>query len=305
MELSAVGERVFAAGAKAKATAKTYECRREMPRGIRVSYPVPEPMITPRAREGLRPIVPTIFPPSTVNRGESVRVRPPEPERRPRPAPPPSFMAEEFVNIPKKRGPKPKLRLRFNIEPDSCPTEEPAKRSRLEEQQAPCGLSKMSRHCHHKGEMSERSVIQLTRRFQEGTSIVPKSNDAQRLVGTVSHPGTHSHDGRLVHKARLDHQSRMTLECVGGMSIPHPKLKHVSKNHFCGASDSSSSMQQSRPIVVAKSHASRSSGEQSAESWRPRLDNVEKVVVTDVTTNFLTVTIKESSTDKGFFKDKS
>ncbi|XP_045080878.1 chromobox protein homolog 8-like [Coregonus clupeaformis] len=50
--------------------------------------------------------------------------------------------------------------------------------------------------------------------------------------------------------------------------------------------------------------ASRSSGEQSAVSWRPRLDNVEKVVVTDVTTNFLTVTIKESSTDKGFFKDK-
>uniref|UniRef100_A0A673W3H8 Chromobox homolog 8a (Pc class homolog, Drosophila) n=1 Tax=Salmo trutta TaxID=8032 RepID=A0A673W3H8_SALTR len=48
----------------------------------------------------------------------------------------------------------------------------------------------------------------------------------------------------------------------------------------------------------------RSSGEQSAVSWRPRLDNVETVVVTDVTTNFLTVTIKESSTDKGFFKDK-
>uniref|UniRef100_A0A8C7QML5 Chromobox homolog 8a (Pc class homolog, Drosophila) n=1 Tax=Oncorhynchus mykiss TaxID=8022 RepID=A0A8C7QML5_ONCMY len=46
-----------------------------------------------------------------------------------------------------------------------------------------------------------------------------------------------------------------------------------------------------------------SSGEQSAVSWRPCLDNVENVVVTDVTTNFLTVTIKESSTDKGFFKD--
>ena len=38
--------------------------------------------------------------------------------------------------------------------------------------------------------------------------------------------------------------------------------------------------------------------------WRPCLGNLEKVVVTDVTTNFLTVTIKESSTDKGFFKDK-
>lgn len=265
-----------------------------MPRGIRVSYPVPMPMITPRAREGLRAVVPTIFPPSTVNRGESVRVRLPETERRPRPAPPHPFMAEEFVNIPKKRGPKPKLRLRFNMEPDSCPTEEPAKRSRLEEQQVPYGLSKMSRHCHHEGETSKRSVIQLTRRFQEGTSIVPKSNKAQ---------STHSHDGRLLHKARLDQQSRRTLECPGGMSVPHPKLKHVSNNHFYRASDSSSSMQQSRPIVVAKSPASRSSGEQSAVSWRPCLDNVENVVVTDVTTNFLTVTIKESSTDKGFFKD--
>lgn len=39
-------------------------------------------------------------------------------------------------------------------------------------------------------------------------------------------------------------------------------------------------------------------------TWRPSLCNVEKVMVTDVTTNFLTVTIKESSTSKGFFKEK-
>uniref|UniRef100_A0A3Q4HML3 Chromobox protein homolog 8-like n=1 Tax=Neolamprologus brichardi TaxID=32507 RepID=A0A3Q4HML3_NEOBR len=39
-------------------------------------------------------------------------------------------------------------------------------------------------------------------------------------------------------------------------------------------------------------------------TWRPSLGNVEKVLVTDVTANFLTVTIKESSTSKGFFKDK-
>uniref|UniRef100_A0AAR2J3A2 Chromo domain-containing protein n=1 Tax=Pygocentrus nattereri TaxID=42514 RepID=A0AAR2J3A2_PYGNA len=36
----------------------------------------------------------------------------------------------------------------------------------------------------------------------------------------------------------------------------------------------------------------------------PCFSSVEKVIVTDVTTNFLTVTIKESSTDEGFFKDK-
>uniref|UniRef100_A0A3B5M134 Chromo domain-containing protein n=1 Tax=Xiphophorus couchianus TaxID=32473 RepID=A0A3B5M134_9TELE len=43
---------------------------------------------------------------------------------------------------------------------------------------------------------------------------------------------------------------------------------------------------------------------QDQTAWRPCLSNVEKVLVTDVTANFLTVTIKESSTSKGFFKDK-
>uniref|UniRef100_A0A672M6A7 Chromobox protein homolog 8-like n=1 Tax=Sinocyclocheilus grahami TaxID=75366 RepID=A0A672M6A7_SINGR len=47
---------------------------------------------------------------------------------------------------------------------------------------------------------------------------------------------------------------------------------------------------------------SRTKGE--GDAWRPTFCNVEKVIVTDVTSNFLTVTIKESSTDKGFFKDK-
>uniref|UniRef100_A0AAY4AGR2 Chromo domain-containing protein n=1 Tax=Denticeps clupeoides TaxID=299321 RepID=A0AAY4AGR2_9TELE len=45
-------------------------------------------------------------------------------------------------------------------------------------------------------------------------------------------------------------------------------------------------------------------GEPDQDAWSPSLSNIEKVVVTDVTTNFLTVTIKESSTDQGFFKDK-
>uniref|UniRef100_A0A673MJE4 Chromobox protein homolog 8-like n=1 Tax=Sinocyclocheilus rhinocerous TaxID=307959 RepID=A0A673MJE4_9TELE len=46
------------------------------------------------------------------------------------------------------------------------------------------------------------------------------------------------------------------------------------------------------------------SGETSnCDSWLPCLKNMEKIVVTDVTSNSLTVTIKESSTDKGFFKE--
>uniref|UniRef100_A0A7N6B774 Chromo domain-containing protein n=1 Tax=Anabas testudineus TaxID=64144 RepID=A0A7N6B774_ANATE len=41
-----------------------------------------------------------------------------------------------------------------------------------------------------------------------------------------------------------------------------------------------------------------------ASSWTPSFTNVDSVTVTDVTMNFLTVTIKENSTDKGFFRDK-
>ncbi|KAL0993139.1 hypothetical protein UPYG_G00103730 [Umbra pygmaea] len=40
-----------------KAKAKSYECRRQMPRAIRVSYLVSEPFKTTRAREGLRTVV--------------------------------------------------------------------------------------------------------------------------------------------------------------------------------------------------------------------------------------------------------
>uniref|UniRef100_A0A8C5E026 Chromobox protein homolog 8-like n=1 Tax=Gouania willdenowi TaxID=441366 RepID=A0A8C5E026_GOUWI len=39
-------------------------------------------------------------------------------------------------------------------------------------------------------------------------------------------------------------------------------------------------------------------------AWSPRLMNVGSVTVTDVTMNLLTVTIRECTTDKGFFTEK-
>ncbi|XP_005430321.3 chromobox protein homolog 8 [Geospiza fortis] len=59
-----------------------------------------------------------------------------------------------------------------------------------------------------------------------------------------------------------------------------------------------------RPSLIARIPVSRILGDPEEESWSPSLNNLEKVVVTDVTSNFLTVTIKESSTDQGFFKEK-
>lgn len=59
-----------------------------------------------------------------------------------------------------------------------------------------------------------------------------------------------------------------------------------------------------RPSLIARIPVARILGDPEEESWSPSLSNLEKVVVTDVTSNFLTVTIKESSTDQGFFKEK-
>ncbi|XP_033944730.1 chromobox protein homolog 8a isoform X3 [Pseudochaenichthys georgianus] len=220
---------------KAKAKEKTYEFRREAPRAIQVSYPIPEPVITPRAREGLRTVVPTIFPPSAVNRGESVQIRPPEPERRPRPTPSAALTDLEGVRIPKKRGRKPKLHLHFNETVDGDLSAEPdTKRSRSLEEPVSHGFSNMSRHLLHHGEASDHSLMQLTR-------------------------------------SSAEHRKHQVKEC-------------------------------SQPAV--RSTENNDKATRPASCWTPRLTNLHTVTVTDVTMNLLTVTVRESSTEKGFFREK-
>ncbi|XP_017561322.1 chromobox protein homolog 8a [Pygocentrus nattereri] len=219
----------FLLKAKAKASAKNYEFRREMSREIRVSFPVAEPVVTPRAREGLRTVVPTIFPPSTVNRGESVRVRPPEPERKARPVQGPV----DFFNVPKKRGPKPKLR--FPVSAGGCASHESF--HRRADERFSLSHAKM-------GETSAYGLMQLTQQFRSGD----------------------------VHR-------------------------HLSRNSLYRSSDPADDDDALSPEPLDVE-------EEAGESWSPCLRNMEKVIVTDITSNSLTVTIKESSTDKGFFREK-
>ncbi|KAJ8283678.1 hypothetical protein COCON_G00025280 [Conger conger] len=276
--------KTFLLRAQAKAKAKTYEFRSEATRGIRVSFPNPEPVITPRAREGLRAVVPTIFPPSTVNRGESVRIRPADPVREHRPS-----------GGPKKRGPKPKLRFKDAL--NSGPVPEPAKRR--SEEQMTYGPVKLGKHAPPEGEKagSEMRVIKLARRHQEDPGYGQKQTRAVP-GGSIHH---YSLDRNMyMHRAGLDMQNARTKECPAAMSPPQPRLKHLSKNSVYRPE----SPPRDKPSLVAKIPVSRILGEPDEDSWSPCLSNVEKVVVTDVTTNFLTVTIKESSTDQGFFKDK-
>ncbi|XP_034566884.1 chromobox protein homolog 8a [Notolabrus celidotus] len=282
----------FLLKAKAKAKEKTYEFRAEAPRVIQVTYPIPEPVVTPRAREGLRTVVPTIFPPSAINRGESVLIRLPEPERRPRPTPT-SLTVQEPVRIPKKRGRKPKLHLHY----DEGESEEPdVKQSRPLEEPGSHSFSKLSRrldHHHHRGETSDHSLNQLTRRFQEETTITPKSSSEQRHAGL-------SYGCAFTPDVRTSEQKLHRTGGLTGMSVhPHKKLKYSTEQRRHQVRECCPPRDQ--PEVISSSHDPATS---PASSWTPSLTNLDTVTVTDVTMNFLTVTVRESSTDKGFFKGK-
>ncbi|XP_070703815.1 chromobox protein homolog 8a [Pempheris klunzingeri] len=284
----------FLLKAKAKAKEKTYEFRGEAPRGIQVSYPIPEPVITPRAREGLRTVVPTIFPPSAVNRGESVHVRPPEPERRPRPTPAAALTAQESARVPKKRGRKPKLHLHYDKDDGGSSAEPDTKRTRLLE------LPKTPRRLHHHGETSDHSLMQLTKRFQEKTTITPKSSSEQRHAGGAGMTYSCSFSPDV----RKSDQGGHRTSCVSRMSIPQPrKMKHAAEHRRHQAEECRLSREQAA-VISTRSESIHDSPTRPSSSWTPSFTNVDSVTVTDVTMNLLTVTIRESSTDKGFFREK-
>ncbi|XP_029538074.1 chromobox protein homolog 8-like [Oncorhynchus nerka] len=294
--------KTFLLKAQAKAKAKSYEFRSDAVRGIRVTYPTPEPVITPRAREGLRAVVPTIFPPSTVNRGESVRVRPPEPvreHRQPVLQRPPG--PDGFVIVPKKRGPKPKLRFKDNPFNATSAATEPHKRRA--EEQATYGPFKLAKLGLSDGEErgSEMRGIKLAHRHQVELGGYPHKQ--MRPVASGSTQQHYGPDRGLLHSHRIgsDSQACRTKECPSNYLSP-PHLKHLSKKNVHQPSEELP--QRGKPSLIAKIPVSRILGQTDEVTWKPCMNNVEKVLVTDVTTNFLTVTIRESSTDQGFFKDK-
>lgn len=245
---------------QAKAKEKSYDFRGDAFRGIQVSYPVPEPVLTPRAREGLRTVVPTIFPPSAVNRGESVHIRSLEPERRYRPP---------LQHLPKKRGRTPKQSCPYDEEDGGTSTEPYAKRSKAVEPPE-------SRRLHPYREAPDHGLIQLTRRFQEETTITPKpcgercARGAGLRYSCVISPDVRKSDPGP-HRTGTDPHLR------------RPRLSHGLR-------------EESRPAALGLAD--------HEPSWTPRFSTLDTVTVTDVTVNLLTVTVRESSSDKGFFRQK-
>lgn len=279
---------------QARAKEKPYDFRRDAPRGIQVSYPVPEPVITPRAREGLRTVVPTIFPPSAVNRGESVPVQSLEPERRPRPTAPAALAVQQSGRSPKKRGRKPKLHLHYDQD-DGGVSEPYNKRGRPPEESH--GVSKIPprlhhhhhHHHHHHGETSDHSLIQLTKRFEEKTTITPKPCGEQRQQGAA---GSSYRCAFLPERRASDQGAHRTSYATSRK----PKHREEHRRHQREEEHSP------EPDVSTGSIYDASAG--PSPSWTPCFGHMDTVTVTDVTMNLLTVTVRESSTDKGFFRGK-
>ncbi|XP_066472351.1 chromobox protein homolog 8 [Tiliqua scincoides] len=287
--------KTFLLKAQAKAKAKTYEFRSDSARGIRVPYPGRSPQelgSTSRAREGLRQIP---LPPqssSTMATTNTSRVETIQENR---------VGAEEDQSEAalKKRGPKPRKELykdlpetadvackRKSVEQGDRVMADYLKVRKLEEAANP-GTAKFS---------PGHSVIQLARRREpELPSAVssPRAEAGMKLGAPETYPP------RLT-KHRADF---LDPKGQSGLDLGAPKILHSSANQGSLYRDGIGT-QAGRPSLIARIPVSRILGDPEEEAWSPSLNNLEKVVVTDVTSNFLTVTIKESSTDQGFFKEK-
>ncbi|XP_023604366.1 chromobox protein homolog 8 [Myotis lucifugus] len=143
------------------------------------------------------------------------------------------------------------------------------------------------------------SVIQLARR-----------QDSDLAQCGVASPSPAEATGKLAmdtFPARVIKHRAAFLEAKGQSALDPggPRVRHASGTPgSVGGLYRDMGAQGGRPSLIARIPVARILGDPEEESWSPSLTNLEKVVVTDVTSNFLTVTIKESNTDQGFFKEK-
>ncbi|XP_004709169.1 chromobox protein homolog 8 [Echinops telfairi] len=302
--------KTFLLKAQAKAKAKTYEFRSDSARGIRIPYPGRSPQdlaSTSRAREGLRnmglPPPPGGGSSSSSSSTTTCRAEPPRDQardhrerERERERERSASHADDKPSSPgdssKKRGPKPRKEL---LDPSQRPLGEPSeglgeylKGRKLED--APSGAGKFP---------AGHSVIQLARR-----------QDSDLVQCGVASPSASEATGKLAvdtYPARVIKHRATFLEAKGQGALDPggPRVRHGSGTPgSVGALYRDMGAQGGRPSLIARIPVARILGDPEEESWSPSLTNLEKVVVTDVTSNFLTVTIKESNTDQGFFKEK-
>lgn len=283
--------KTFLLKAQAKAKAKAYEFRSDPARAVRVPYPGRSPQdlaSTSRAREGLRNM--GLAPPGSSGtcRVDPARDRDREREREQERV---ASRAEDKPSSPgdssKKRGPKSRKEL---LDPSQSDSLGAHLKGRKLDDAPPSGAGTFP---------AGHSVIQLARR---------QSSDSGPCG--VASPGPPEAAGKLVvdtFPARVIKHRPAFLEAKGqGVLDPSgPRVRHGAVTPgSVGGLYRDMAAQGGRPSLIARIPVARILGDPEEESWSPSLTNLEKVVVTDVTSNFLTVTIKESNTDQGFFKEK-
>ncbi|XP_078427164.1 chromobox protein homolog 8-like isoform X2 [Cetorhinus maximus] len=293
-----------------KAKAKTYAFRSDVARGLRMSYPgrsgQESGFSSTRSREGLRRDPAGALQHSSLARGETSKERSARVEELPRAhqksgslkhrkkGPKPSKM--DYKDGPAVRAGSLKRSTPEEVE-GRTPTYPHFKRRKSEELDS--GSDELE-------DKVESELIHLTGRQEAklGSAVPGHAAPRTQLNRTPLGYGENKYgaDSHTL-RTKLGMESA-TSKSEPGIDTSALKSKHVlegavPRNSVCVASD--------RPVskspLLAKHPVSRFLSEPE-ESWSPSLNNLEKVVVTDVTSNFLTVTIKESSTDEGFFKEK-
>ncbi|XP_073540225.1 chromobox protein homolog 8 [Phyllobates terribilis] len=279
--------KTFLLKAQAKANAKTYEFRSESARGLRVPYPGhPSPDMQSRSREGLRSI------PSSSQETSETQVNLFN-ERLGS-----SDIGEHYpLKIKKKKSHHAKLLHKANVQTLRMP---PANHISQTEQVNNSAKADDSGPLEYH---STHGVIQIARRQNSdlGSSsqiehcFISKEHG---LVQTKQHGfGRSSTDTSL-------HRTKNKGDLVKDGVIPRTRINSQCQEQVSDFYGEALIKRGRKPSLIARIPVARIFGEPEEEPWRPRVDNLEKVVVTDVTSNFLTVTIKESNTDQGFFKDK-
>ncbi|XP_063816813.1 chromobox protein homolog 8 [Pseudophryne corroboree] len=285
--------KTFLLKAQAKANAKTYEFRSESARGVRVPYPGRPPQELPsRSREGLRSI-PTSSQGSSGTRTDIYKERLSSPEIR----------GEHYPLTIKKRKrchhgtvhPKEDTSsLRMTSANHTSQLEQVAGSARVDD------TGPLEYHSSH-------GVIQLARRqnselgstSQAEHCFLPREHGlAHKVQDTHGQSSIDTHPHRTKHKADL-----LSSNCKEA-GLPKSRNSSEYQGQVSDIYREALVTHGGKPSLIARIPVARILGEPEEEPWRPPIDNLEKVVVTDVTSNFLTVTIKESNTDQGFFKDK-
>ncbi|XP_038632328.1 chromobox protein homolog 8a isoform X1 [Scyliorhinus canicula] len=290
-----------------KAKAKTYAFRSDVARGLRMSYPgrsaQESGFSSTRSREGLRREPPVTLQHGSLSRGETSRERSARVEEIPR------AHQKTGSHQHRKKGPK-----GGKVDYKDGPAVRAGALKRSSPDEVEGGTPTYPHFKRRKSEELDSGSDELEEKVESGLIHLAGRQEA-KLGSAVPAPRSQLHRSALDYGGRKysadSHivRTKAGLESIPSKSEPGTdtsalKNKHVSegaasRNSVCVASD----RPVSKPPLLARHQVSRFLSEPE-ESWSPSLNNLEKVVVTDVTSNFLTVTIKESSTDEGFFKEK-